>query len=276
MPVDPMDKLRQDIAALVTPAESADEEFDHFDHEENRWSKDKPLKTKAFDHVLPFQPSKQDITNFPKSPCIEICETDPIPSDFANHVAEPRALESSKSWLKWLKWSNSENSTCETNDLEFDHQPKPWSKIDGKWSNFPNLIAEGENEHVFWLWLTEGTPHETTDARAWRLRYRTAINSWNTGRTLAEARRIAWGHMQRAWHRQHGNKPDPNICPGCGEPVADRDFIEIDDARLHADGEGDAALKCIIKYGADWRWAADEGLRALGLIGPPGTIGESQ
>ena len=125
-----------------------------------------------------------------------------------------------------------------------------------------------EFEQNFWSWLVDGGSAETSEARAWRLRYRVAINSWTAGRTLAAARKIAWGVMQKAWRRQYGAKPDPASCAGCGEAIAGREYVEIDGARCHIEGEGDAAVGCILRYAADWRSAADQGLQALGLIGP--------
>ena len=130
-------------------------------------------------------------------------------------------------------------------------------------------IASDGYESRFWSWLTTDAENEAPEARHWRQRYRTAIDNWAKGRALVDARQIAWGVMQKNWHRQHGRKPDPNRCAGCGENIFGRDSIEIDGVRCHTEGEGDAITVCLIAYAAAWRGAADIGLQALGLIGPP-------
>jgi hypothetical protein len=130
------------------------------------------------------------------------------------------------------------------------------------------LHSRPTGEPAFWSWLVDGAPDETGDARKWRERYRDVINGLAVGDTLTHARVCAWSVLQRAWHRQHGQKPDPNICAGCGGSIIGQEYFEDDGARCHLHGEGDAAVACIIAYGAYWRWAADEGLRALGLVKP--------
>jgi len=129
--------------------------------------------------------------------------------------------------------------------------------------------AQADAECEFWAWLTTDADAEPDAACVWRRRYRTAINAWLSGRTLAEARRIAWGLMQRAWHREHGPKPDPAVCAECGGIVAGHSCIEIDGAMVHADGRGDDVARCLMRYAGLWRGAADKGLLALGLQPPP-------
>ena len=133
--------------------------------------------------------------------------------------------------------------------------------------SFLNDVESYEAE--FWSWLTTDSSNESDNARRWRRRYLEAIRYWNNGRTLVEARRLAWGAMQRDWLRQYGAKSDPNICAACGEPIVGRDHVIINyGTRVHADGEDDDALVCLVDYSFKWRAAANEALLEMGLMSP--------
>lgn len=133
-----------------------------------------------------------------------------------------------------------------------------------------DLLSPPPCEQAFWSWLVDGAPDETDGAGEWRDDYRKAINKFAVGDTLAHARICAWSKLQGEWHRQHGKKFGPDVCAGCGGAIVGRDFVEPNKGEFcHSHGSGDEAMACLAKYAADWRGAADIGLRALGLIEPP-------
>ena len=229
------------------------------DSERGPLSTTNPLKTKALDSVGQFGQSKQeDHESDNKNNGTETADR--------NTRVCARARVAYKTTVQTVQTVQNSNKDNENKDLILDSEGVSLS------NHCPISDTAGgpEFERVFWSWLTEGAPDETNEARAWRQRYRAAIESLTGGHTPAAGRRRAWAVLQRAWHRQYGKKPDPNICAGCGEAIADRESIEIDGAFCHIEGEGDQAVGCIIEYGEGWRGAADEGLRALGLIKPGG------
>jgi hypothetical protein len=140
----------------------------------------------------------------------------------------------------------------------------------------PTTSVPPSFEQAFWSWLVDGAPAESDETRAWRQRYRAAIDSLAPGDTLAYARLCAWAVLQRAWHRQHGQRPDPSICAACGETIIGPERVNVGEGAIcHLRGDGDTAVACLIKYAADWRGAADVGLQTLGLIHPPPCISSS-
>jgi hypothetical protein len=102
------------------------------------------------------------------------------------------------------------------------------------------------------------------DPAAWRSWYFACADRWVTlGQlTLHEAMSLAYGAAQCAWHRRHGAKPTAGHCAGCGKPIAGMSVLALPDgARVHAGAD----WPCLAAYGAQWRSAAAQGLRSIGI-----------
>ena len=106
----------------------------------------------------------------------------------------------------------------------------------------------------------------------WGDRYAKQIAHWSLRgqRAWQEAERLAFGELILEWHRQHGARPDPGRCSGCGDDLpAEAAALTLGDgARLHFDSVRGA--DCIIAYGTRWRGTAVAGLQALGIEPPEG------
>jgi hypothetical protein len=93
------------------------------------------------------------------------------------------------------------------------------------------------------------------------------------GQDLRTALSLAWGEAEVVWHLRHGARPDPRRCAGCGKRLeaADRTETMIDGAVIHFDPDDpdpDHCIDCLVLFGQQWRWAAHDGLVALGLNAP--------
>jgi hypothetical protein len=87
------------------------------------------------------------------------------------------------------------------------------------------------------------------------------ITRWHiANRTLAEAKRLAWGELQNRWHMAHGKQVPRHLCAGCGERIADSSqaLDLIDGNRVHD-------TDCLIRHGERWRSVASRALIAIGM-----------
>jgi hypothetical protein len=102
-------------------------------------------------------------------------------------------------------------------------------------------------------------------AAAWRRLYRAKLEFWGQQRVEEEAARLAWGQLQAAWHRRHGERVLAAICAGCYQPISGGHVLALGDgARVHfADADN-----CLTVYGQRWRATATLALVAMGLRPP--------
>ena len=108
-----------------------------------------------------------------------------------------------------------------------------------------------------------------TDAVSWAARYEEALNHWGLLHAREEAMGIAWGEMQKRWHRLHGARSPEGQCAGCGKPIGGQTALSIGDGnRVHLDDAH--GLDCAEAYSKQWRGAATRALIALGLQAPAG------
>lgn len=108
-----------------------------------------------------------------------------------------------------------------------------------------------------------------TAVENWRAHYeeRAAIRQYLGGYDCTTAERLAYGELLTDWHREHGAKPDPARCAGCGGALAGHPAHAFPDgAGVHTDGD----LECWNAYGKRWRAAAADGLAQLGIARPEG------
>jgi hypothetical protein len=98
---------------------------------------------------------------------------------------------------------------------------------------------------------------------------RAAHREFDSGRSRADAERLAFGEMILEWHRRYGACPDPHRCAGCGDGMPSKGGLALSDgARVHFDAV--RRVDCIIACGQKWRGAAAAALRELGFDPPQG------
>jgi hypothetical protein len=87
----------------------------------------------------------------------------------------------------------------------------------------------------------------------------------SVGHARAEAEALAWGELQTRWHAEHGERVSADLCAGCRRPLGEAEVLSlIDSNRVHFGADN----ACLVQYGTQWRRAATQALRALGLTPP--------
>jgi hypothetical protein len=128
--------------------------------------------------------------------------------------------------------------------------------------------------------LAQNKPMILAEVASWRRLYDESLereiemakrrDRWanaNAGERIAIAKRVAWGTVEVRWHLERGERPDPDCCAGCCDPIEEGSALELaDGAQVHI-ADGDA---CIIAYGRKWRGATATGLHSVGLDPPEG------
>ena len=109
--------------------------------------------------------------------------------------------------------------------------------------------------------LAQNKPLILAEVASWRRLYDESLgreiemakrrDRWaNAAEHIAIAKRVAWGTVEVRWHLERGERPDPDHCAGCGDPIGEGSALELaDGAQVHI-ADGDA---CIIAYGRKWR-----------------------
>lgn len=98
---------------------------------------------------------------------------------------------------------------------------------------------------------------------------RAAHREFDGGYSRADAERLAFGEMILEWHYQHGVRPEPSRCAGCGDELPAAIGLALcDGACVHFDAV--RGVDCIIAYGKKWRGAAVTALHGLGFSPPQG------
>ena len=82
------------------------------------------------------------------------------------------------------------------------------------------------------------------------------------------AERLAFGEAVEAWCRRHPQPHDPEICAGCGQPLAGEALDLPDGSRVHWERHREFA--CLIAAGLRRKARAVKALAAMGLALPPG------
>jgi hypothetical protein len=104
------------------------------------------------------------------------------------------------------------------------------------------------------------------EATDWRARHREALAYWGALHPASEAARLAWGELEKRWHRLQGVRAPQWQCAGCGEPIGGLKALTLsDDNRVHF-----SDLDCLLAFGERWHHDATVGLQALGLVPPAG------
>jgi hypothetical protein len=99
------------------------------------------------------------------------------------------------------------------------------------------------------------------EATSWRAR----LAYWGVLHSPAEAACLAWGELEKRWHRFHGAKAPEWQCAGCGEPIGGHPALRLADGnRVHFDDD----FRCLLRFGERWRREATAGLKAFGLDPP--------
>jgi hypothetical protein len=128
-------------------------------------------------------------------------------------------------------------------------------------------LAESESEGAGDSAEVHDSPPDGTEAEAAELRYvyeeRVGIRIYDAGYTRREAERLAFGEMIEQWCGRHPLPLRPEICAGCGVPLAAGGLNLPDGARVH--WEGDHVFDCLIAYGVGRKRRAAKALALCGL-----------
>jgi hypothetical protein len=107
------------------------------------------------------------------------------------------------------------------------------------------------------------------EAQDWAARHREALAHWGVLHRTDEATWIAWGEMQRRWHRLYGERQPEGWCVGCRKPIGAGEAMALGDGnRAHLDDTH--GLECLVAYSERWRGDATRALMKIGLT-PPAT-----
>lgn len=107
------------------------------------------------------------------------------------------------------------------------------------------------------------------DATWWRRRFAVRTIHWELGgyRSLLDAQRLAFAEMLDEFREDHGRRWPAWQCAGCDAPLGGLSALTlVDGNRIHFDEKNE----CLIRFGRRWHDDAIAGLRALGLVPPPG------